>query len=105
MNQSARDACLSVAEGLDRVGANVIGAVANDVAPGRGYRRYGGSWEYAAGASRPPRLPAANGANGNASGRAGGGGHAHGAWEPRRDPPPEQLVVAVREPDFTGERP
>jgi capsular exopolysaccharide synthesis family protein len=48
MNQSVRELGLWALDGLGRVGANVVGAIANDVSPGRAYRRYGGTWQYAA---------------------------------------------------------
>jgi succinoglycan biosynthesis transport protein ExoP len=48
MNQSVRELGLSALDGLGRVGANVLGAIANDVAPERAYRKYGGTWQYAA---------------------------------------------------------
>jgi polysaccharide biosynthesis transport protein len=60
MNQSARHLGLLALDGLHRVGANVVGAVANDMAPALAYRRYGGAWEYAASDVRAlPGRPAA----------------------------------------------
>jgi Mrp family chromosome partitioning ATPase len=52
MNQSMRQLGMMAMDGLAKVGANVVGAVANDVAPPKGYRRYGGAWQYATPASR-----------------------------------------------------
>ncbi len=47
MNQSMRQLGMLAMDGLAKVGANVVGAVANDVAPPKGYRKYGGAWQYA----------------------------------------------------------
>ena len=49
MNQSMRQLGQMAMEALAKVGANVLGAVANDVAAVRVYRKYGGAWQYAAG--------------------------------------------------------
>jgi len=51
MNQSAGKLGIEAMEGLEKVGANVLGVVANEVRESRRYRYYGGSWQYAA----PPR--------------------------------------------------
>ena len=47
MNRSMRTMGALALDGLDKVGANVLGAVANDVPPARPLRDYGGSWRYA----------------------------------------------------------
>jgi succinoglycan biosynthesis transport protein ExoP len=47
MNQSMRQLGMMAMDSLAKVGANVVGAVANDVAPPKGYRKYGGAWQYA----------------------------------------------------------
>jgi Mrp family chromosome partitioning ATPase len=47
MNQSMRQLGSLAMDGLAKVGANVIGAVANDASAGKAYRKYGGSWQYA----------------------------------------------------------
>jgi capsular exopolysaccharide synthesis family protein len=60
MNQSARHLGLLALDALHRDGANVVGAVANEMAPALPYRRYGGAWEYAARAARA--IPAGAGA-------------------------------------------
>ncbi|HEY7118513.1 MAG TPA: polysaccharide biosynthesis tyrosine autokinase [Tepidisphaeraceae bacterium] len=53
MNQSVRELGMLALDGLERAGANVLGAIANDVPPPRAYRKYGGTWQYAmAGAAR-----------------------------------------------------
>jgi len=39
-------------EGLQQVGANVIGAIANEVPAAPSYAYYGGSWQYAVPSSR-----------------------------------------------------
>src|SRR5207302_9274984 len=48
MNQSMRALGTLALDGLTKVGANVLGAVANDVSAGKGYRKYGGAWQFAA---------------------------------------------------------
>ena len=83
MNQSARHLGLLALDGLNRVGANVVGAVANDVtSPSSQYRRYGGAWEYAARDTRvlPTRsiMVAAHssaGQNGNGNGNGNSVSH------------------------------
>jgi capsular exopolysaccharide synthesis family protein len=52
MNQSMRQVGQMAMEALAKVGANVMGAVANDVAAVRVYRKYGGAWQYAASGGR-----------------------------------------------------
>jgi capsular exopolysaccharide synthesis family protein len=52
MNRSMRQLAVLALEGLQQVGANVIGAIANDVPAGRAYDYYGGSWQYATHANR-----------------------------------------------------
>jgi len=60
MNQSSRDLGAAAMERLVRANANVAGAVANDAAAGKPYRKYGGAWQYALPANR--YLPPAEGA-------------------------------------------
>lgn len=47
MNKSMRELGIMALDGLDSVGARVIGAVANDVPPSRSAKYYGGHWPYA----------------------------------------------------------
>jgi succinoglycan biosynthesis transport protein ExoP len=48
MNQSMRQVGMLAMDALTKVGANLQGAVANDVSPGRALHKYGGAWQYAA---------------------------------------------------------
>jgi capsular exopolysaccharide synthesis family protein len=48
MNQSMRQVGQMAMDALAKVGANVLGTVANDVASVRVSRKYGGAWQYAA---------------------------------------------------------
>ncbi|MDB5293995.1 MAG: Tyrosine-protein kinase ptk, partial [Phycisphaerales bacterium] len=62
MNQSMRKYGIMAVDSLERVGANVLGAVANDVPTTKADNYYGGSWQYASSAKRlmasaPSRLP------------------------------------------------
>lgn len=55
MNQSMRKFGLMALDGLEKVGANMLGAIANDVPHGAGYDHYyGGSQQYAADRIRLP---------------------------------------------------
>jgi Mrp family chromosome partitioning ATPase len=47
MNQSMRQIGMLALDALQKVGANVQGAVANDVAGPRRIHKYGGAWQYA----------------------------------------------------------
>jgi capsular exopolysaccharide synthesis family protein len=47
MNQSMRQIGMLALDALQKVGANVQGAVANDVAGPRRIQKYGGAWQYA----------------------------------------------------------
>ena len=53
MNRSVRRLGVLALDGLEKVGANVVGAIANDVSSGHGYHYYGAAWQYAA---RPQHL-------------------------------------------------
>ena len=77
MNKSMQRSGVLAVSGLNEVGANVVGVVANDVrvGAGAGYRVEGGPWQYAAGrdgdagaasptAFPPPALPSAPPKNG-----------------------------------------
>ena len=48
MNQSMRTLGVLAINGLQKIGANVVGAVANDVPSGKAYPYYGGSSQYVA---------------------------------------------------------
>jgi succinoglycan biosynthesis transport protein ExoP len=52
MNQSMRQVGQMAMEALSKVGANVLGTVANDVATVKVSRKYGGAWQYAASGGR-----------------------------------------------------
>ncbi|MDB5304736.1 MAG: hypothetical protein JWM97_2285 [Phycisphaerales bacterium] len=52
MNQSMRKFGVMAVDSLERVGANVLGAVANDVPSSKADNYYGGSWQYASSAKR-----------------------------------------------------
>jgi capsular exopolysaccharide synthesis family protein len=52
MNQSMRQVGQMAMDALAKVGANVLGAVANDVEAVKVYRKYGGAWQYAASGGR-----------------------------------------------------
>ncbi len=52
MNQSVRRFGIMALDGLEKVGANVLGAIANDTAPMPESRYYRGSWQYASSARR-----------------------------------------------------
>lgn len=47
MNRSIRQSSVRALDGLQKVGARVLGAIANDMPAGHGYHYYGGSWQYA----------------------------------------------------------
>lgn len=81
MNWSARQVVLDARDALERVGANLVGIVANDVSPRRAYRYYGGSWQYAAHANRLLSV----------EGDASSGSHANGV-DPK--PAPERRPAA-----------
>jgi capsular exopolysaccharide synthesis family protein len=52
MNQSMRKFGIMAIDSLEKVGANVLGAVANDVPSNKTDNYYGGSWQYASSAKR-----------------------------------------------------
>jgi capsular exopolysaccharide synthesis family protein len=91
MNRSTRPFVLHSRDALERVGANVVGAVANEVPARRAYRYYGGSWQYAAHANRllaiegaaaahdgDSAAPPASHGNGNGNGTGHGIGMGNG---------------------------
>ena len=93
MNQSMRTPTALALDALDKVGARVLGAIANDVPVGRSYGYYrGGSWHYAASARR--LLASTAGTNGdgagedhrehNGNGDKPSNGDRHGARRQRR---------------------
>jgi capsular exopolysaccharide synthesis family protein len=63
MNQSVRHIGMLALDALQKVGANVQGAIANDVAAARRIQKYGGAWQYASrggqflGTERGPAAP------------------------------------------------
>ncbi|HZL37644.1 MAG TPA: CpsD/CapB family tyrosine-protein kinase, partial [Tepidisphaeraceae bacterium] len=93
MNHSNRRLGELALDGLQKVGAQVIGAIANDMPAGHGHHYYGGSWQYAshvkhlmlpndgaanAASSIVQALPHASAdANGNESGHRGGNRNGH----------------------------
>jgi Mrp family chromosome partitioning ATPase len=93
MNQSMRALGTLALDGLAKVGANVLGAVANDVSAGKGYRKYGGAWQYASRAERYSGEVAAVGA-GSRNGEARG----NGAREAGR-----VEVLSISEPDWSAD--
>jgi capsular exopolysaccharide synthesis family protein len=52
MNQSLRQVGMLALDALQKVGANVQGAIANDVATSRRIAKYGGAWQYASRGAR-----------------------------------------------------
>jgi succinoglycan biosynthesis transport protein ExoP len=75
MNHCPRELGVLAMDDLAKVGANVLGAVANDVPVGRPYRKYDGSWQYAA--SRdclliPRKTNDSKNRNGNGNGNGNG---------------------------------
>ncbi len=106
MNLSVRKLGIYALQDLYRVGANVLGAIANDVPARPEYGYYGGSWSYASGTqrmltagtvpaqARAGRAIRANGAV-KAKAHANGNGHAHNA-----DAPVAVDVVTINEPDW-----
>ena len=52
MNQSVRNHSVMSLDGLQKVGANVVGAIANDMISIRENHYYRGSWQYASSAKR-----------------------------------------------------
>jgi capsular exopolysaccharide synthesis family protein len=68
MNRSVRQLAALALEGLAKVGANVLGAVANDVPLHGAYRYYGSSWQYAA-TDKPLLLTSEVVAHANGDGR------------------------------------
>ncbi len=97
MNQSLRQMGVLALEQLERVGARVLGAVANDVASSRGPHYYNGSWQYA---TSPRRLMASVGMNGK-------GGNGHGEMLPSRvianRRPADDTLLDLSEPDWSAE--
>jgi len=96
MNRSARHLGVLAIAGLEKVGANVVGAVANDVAAGPrygyGYGHEGGAWQYAVSAKRLLAAVGVGGSNGN--------GH------PALTNSSSQLsdeMLAIDEPDWSAE--
>lgn len=121
MNRSMRALGAMAVDGLDKVGANVLGAIANDVPADRADQNYSsGSWQYAAhsrrllagitsAATQGNRLPGGNGAtNGNGHTNGNGNGHAEG---PSAAPAEENGTssatitepLTITEPDWTGD--
>ncbi len=89
MNQSMRTLGVLAINGLQKIGANVVGAVANDVPSGKAYPYYGGSSQYVAPARAIIAQPGSNGNRGD-------------AWSIAR--PSEKVVVeslAISEPDWS----
>ncbi|MCC6241174.1 MAG: polysaccharide biosynthesis tyrosine autokinase [Phycisphaerales bacterium] len=58
LNLSVRKRGIEAMDMLDKISANVVGAIANDATPSRGYQYYGRAWTYASAARRV--LPAAS---------------------------------------------
>ncbi len=74
MNKSMRALGTLALDGLEKVGANVIGAIANDVPSSKAYHYYGGSWQYATNARLLPPLGAGLSADQAQPGASGEGG-------------------------------
>jgi len=86
MNRTMQRSGVLAVAGLNEVGANVLGAVANDVRTGAAFRADLDPWQYAtvrgqdaipAGAGGTAgALPSGGGSNGAANGQSNGGAHA-----------------------------
>jgi hypothetical protein len=92
MNQSMRQLGSLAMDGLAKVGANVIGAVANDASAGKAYRKYGGSWQYAA---REEHFR--GGGNGGGNGAVATAGYANGNGNGRA----KSTALTINEPDWS----
>jgi capsular exopolysaccharide synthesis family protein len=86
MNQSMRQLGSLAMDGLAKVGANVVGAVANDASAGRAYRKYGSSWQYVTRVDH--YRGGAGNVNGNGHDNGNGNGNGHGNGD---------VAAAVRE--------
>ncbi len=101
LNLSIRKLGVEAMDMLDKVNANVIGAIANDAAASRGYAYYGGSWAYASHSKRslPQRIttelaPVGNGAARHVTAQSGSNGN--GARLAAQ-------ILEINEPDWAAE--
>jgi capsular exopolysaccharide synthesis family protein len=109
MNQSMRRSGALALDGLNEVGAYVLGAVANDAASTAGYRIEGGPWQYAPGRSFDAPAPAAAAAshrlqNGELHHATSPAGHLSMAGVPVKEPDWPAVTMAA-EPDWPAEQP
>jgi capsular exopolysaccharide synthesis family protein len=96
MEKTARQYAAAAVDGLESVGANVMGAIANDVVvDSRQDYQYTGSWRYA---TRPDRLLVTD-TNGRSPAQIG---TATPATPREADKVPSE-VLAISEPDWAGE--
>jgi capsular exopolysaccharide synthesis family protein len=100
MNQSARDQGILALAGLEKVGANVVGAIANDVAARNGYAQVSGSWRYATSAKRLLSTFGGRSFGGEGNGNGNGNGHALAASALR---PMPGVDLDIDEPDWSAE--
>jgi capsular exopolysaccharide synthesis family protein len=109
MGGSTREQAALALDELNRVGANVLGVVANDVPLPRAYRYYGTASTYATHAQRRlpfPRAAATNGAGINGSGANGSsmngiGSNGYGANGRHARPAEESLLI--EEPEWAAD--
>jgi polysaccharide biosynthesis transport protein len=93
MNRSMRQLGAYALDGLERIGANVLGAIANDVPAGSAYEYYGGSWQYAATSTRLLDVEGVGGWKNTDLPVAAGNGEAAAAKS-------EHDVLTIEEPDW-----
>ena len=101
VNQSMRRAGAMAVVGLNEVGANVLGVVANDVPPVSAYRLDVGAWQYAAAARGH------NGSDNNGSNGAGALPPRTGELKPLSAAPAHfsSETITISEPDWPAEQP
>lgn len=118
VNQSMRRSASLAMLGLNEVGANVLGAVANDVPAVSTCRVESGPWQYAAPRGREERIATASlpwtgelapfagneNGNGNANGDAIGNGHGNGAAAGAGSGRFATDEITLAEPDWPAEK-
>jgi Mrp family chromosome partitioning ATPase len=112
MDQTMRRAGAMAVMGLNEVGANVLGAVANDVPSVAAYRLDVGAWQYAA--ARGQIEASSGGVGSNGHGSNGHGSNGSGALPPRTGElkplasTPAHFsgeTITISEPDWPAEQP
>jgi polysaccharide biosynthesis transport protein len=101
MEKTSRQFAASALDGLESVGANVLGTIANDVLVDiRADYQYGGSWRYA---TRNERLLIAPDANKTRGGMGAVTAHLEATIQDANKKPAEAELIAINEPDWNGD--